>query len=151
MRFQSSALLAPLLASAASATYVPASTWGTDVLAAKGLLNLAVYEVQQALAGSSDSCTLSNVAVRREWLVLSYEILNRIFTDNWHRSSLSQSDRKAYTDAVLCLMSKPSKTNPVAVPGARSRYDDFLWVHINQTLTIHGTVCIKMRGFARLY
>src|SRR6266536_3282561 len=79
MRFQPSPLLAPVLVSAASATYVPASTWGTDVLVAKGLLNLAVYEVQQALAGSSDSCSLSNVAIRREWLVFYREVLSREF------------------------------------------------------------------------
>ena len=37
-------------------------------------------------------------------------------------------------------MSKPAKSSKTAVPGARSRYDDFVAVHINQTLTIHGTV-----------
>ena len=33
----------------------------------------------------------------------------------------------------------PSKNNATAVPGAKSRYDDFVAVHINQTLTIHST------------
>ena len=36
-------------------------------------------------------------------------------------------------------MSKPSHNDPAEVPGAKSRYDDFLAVHINQTLSIHGT------------
>ncbi|KAG9230699.1 putative tyrosinase [Amylocarpus encephaloides] len=36
-------------------------------------------------------------------------------------------------------MSKPSITDPALVPGAKSRYDDFLYTHINQTLSIHGT------------
>jgi tyrosinase len=37
-------------------------------------------------------------------------------------------------------MNKPSKADPSFAPGARSRYDDFVAVHINQTLSIHGTV-----------
>jgi tyrosinase len=66
MRFSSPALWVPLLAYAVTA-FTPASTANTDVLAANGLLNLAVYELEQALQGKQGSCTLSNVAVRREW------------------------------------------------------------------------------------
>lgn len=36
-------------------------------------------------------------------------------------------------------MHKPSRFDPAEVPGAKSLYDDFVAVHINQTLTIHGT------------
>jgi len=36
-------------------------------------------------------------------------------------------------------MSKPSLNDPLTVPGAKSRFDDFVAVHINQTLSIHGT------------
>jgi tyrosinase len=54
------------------------------------------------------------------------------------RSTLSNSNKKKYINAVLCLQSKPAKSGSIA-PGARSRYDDFLATHINQTLTIHGT------------
>jgi tyrosinase len=57
------------------------------------------------------------------------------------RTSLSLSERKAYSDAVLCLMSKPSKFAPGLVPGAKNRYDDFVAIHINNTLSIHATVC----------
>jgi tyrosinase len=66
MRFQILAVSASLLASTATA-FTPASTTATDQLAAKGLLNLAVYEIQQALAGNQGTCTLSNVAIRKEW------------------------------------------------------------------------------------
>lgn len=52
---------------------------------------------------------------------------------------LSNSEKKAYTDAVICLQSKPAKTNPALAPGAKTRYDDFVAVHINNTLTIHAT------------
>jgi hypothetical protein len=54
------------------------------------------------------------------------------------RSTLSNSNKKKYIDAVLCLQSKPAKSGSIA-PGAKSRYDDFIATHINQTLTIHGT------------
>lgn len=101
---------------AASSNYIPASTFQTDVLAAKALVNLAIYEV----TNPSGSCNLLNAAIRREW------------------STLSQQERKAYIDAELCLMSKPTQ-DPTFAPGARNRYDDFVAVHINQTLSIHGT------------
>ncbi|RDL40550.1 Di-copper centre-containing [Venustampulla echinocandica] len=120
MRLQHVPAWASLLA-LTSATYQPASTFGTDLLAAKGLINLAVHGIEQAAQGKQGSCTLANVAIRKEW------------------GMLSNTERKSYTDAVLCLMSKPSKTNPSEAPGAKTRYDDFTWTHIKQTLSIHGT------------
>lgn len=56
------------------------------------------------------------------------------------RADLSSDDRKGYISAVKCLMSLPSKFDSSIVPGAKSRYDDFVAQHINQTLTIHLTV-----------
>jgi tyrosinase len=50
------------------------------------------------------------------------------------------AERKAYIAAMLCIMQKPSKLNPTQFPGAKSRYDDFVVVHMNQTLSIHNTV-----------
>jgi len=55
------------------------------------------------------------------------------------RGSLSKAERKDYIRSVKCLMGKPSKYDSAKVPGAKSRYDDFVAVHINQTLAIHGT------------
>ncbi|KAH6715943.1 tyrosinase [Leptodontidium sp. MPI-SDFR-AT-0119] len=123
MLFQSTAAWAPLLlaSSASAGLFVPASTTATDLLAGKGLLNLAINQIGQAIQGNQQPCNLGNAAVRREW------------------STLLPSERKAYTDAVLCLQSKPARTNQTLVPGAKSRYDDFVWTHIEQTLTIHGT------------
>lgn len=37
------------------------------------------------------------------------------------------------------MMSKPPITPSSLVPGAMSRYDDFVATHINQTLSIHAT------------
>lgn len=39
------------------------------------------------------------------------------------RGSLSQSERKAYTDAVLCLQSKSAKTPASVAAGAKTRFD----------------------------
>ncbi|TVY44172.1 Tyrosinase-like protein [Lachnellula occidentalis] len=116
MRF-SSVVWAPLFALSA-ATYTPASTANTDQLAANGLSNLATWAAAGNLNGT---CTLQNAAVRREW------------------GNLTNSERSNYTNAVLCLMSTPAKTDATQVPGAKTRYDDFLYQHINQTLTIHNT------------
>ena len=48
-------------------------------------------------------------------------------------------ERKEYTDAVLCLQSKPALTSAQA-PGAKSRFDDYVVVHIQQTPRNHGSV-----------
>jgi tyrosinase len=55
------------------------------------------------------------------------------------RGSLSKRERLAYINAVKCLQSKPSKYPSGEAPGAKSRYDDFVVVHIKQTLEIHYT------------
>ncbi|KAH8880978.1 tyrosinase [Thozetella sp. PMI_491] len=105
--------------SGAASGYKAASTVKTDVLAAGALAKLTKYALEHNQAGNQ--CTLDTVAIRREW------------------SSLSAAERIAYTNAVKCLMSKPSKFTSEEAPGAKTRYDDFVAVHINQTLTIHGT------------
>jgi hypothetical protein len=56
------------------------------------------------------------------------------------RGDISATEKKAYIAAMLCIMQKPSKLDPTKFPGAKSRYDDFVVVHMNQTMTIHGTV-----------
>ncbi|KAK2761472.1 hypothetical protein CKAH01_16298 [Colletotrichum kahawae] len=72
--------------------------------------------------GKRDGCTLFNARVRKDW------------------NSLSSPEKKAYTGAVNCLLQQPSKLQASGLaPGARNRYDDFVGVHINQTLSIHGT------------
>lgn len=68
-----------------------------------------------------NSCTPKTLRIRREW------------------GSLSKSQRKSYIRAVQCLQSKPSRTPSALAPGAKSRFDDFVATHINQTLSIHYT------------
>lgn len=117
MHLASTVAAASLLAANAHA-WSPSPTNGTDRLAQEGLANLEAYHKS---LNSSSSCNLGNAAVRREWLTLSDE------------------EKIAYISAVKCLMSKPSISGD-AIPGAKSRYDDFVGVHINQTLSIHATV-----------
>jgi len=64
-----------------------------------------------------------------------------------HRSSLNNTERTNYITAVKCLAAKPPKYSASVAPGAKSRYDDFVVTHIQQTLSIHGTV---RRNFALL-
>jgi tyrosinase len=40
---------------------------------------------------------------------------------------------------VQCLSKKPAKTPSSIAAGAKNRYDDFVAIHINSTLSIHGT------------
>ena len=67
-------------------------------------------------------CTLATASVRKDW------------------ARLSSREKKDYIRAVQCLQKKPSKSDPTFAPGARSRYDDFVAIHIDQTFSIHATV-----------
>lgn len=106
-------------------TFVSASP--DTAVAADQLDQLANFAQEQVNATLSENnkkrggCNLSNVAVRREW------------------NALSKTERKAYTAAVQCLQKKQTKTPASLIPGARSRFDDWIGAHINQTLTIHYT------------
>jgi len=134
-------MLLPVFATAAAtlvasvSAFTPASTLGTDLLYAKGLVNLGQYELSNP---PSSGCSIQTGYVRKEWYDACSTNEKYHHTYMHHRSTLSATSKKAYINAVLCLQSKPSRTSSWA-PGAKSRYDDFVAVHISQTLTIHGT------------
>lgn len=67
-------------------------------------------------------CTKDKLLIRKEW------------------GALSNPERKAYTDAVLCLTKKDNKTPRSEVPGARNRHDDFVVTHMKATPFIHFAV-----------
>lgn len=54
-------------------------------------------------------------------------------------SHLSPAAQKHYTSSILCLQSLPARTPSNISNGTKSRYDDFIATHIQQTLTIHYT------------
>lgn len=117
---------ATVSASPSSVTFTAAST--NTAVAADQLDQLSDFAQSQVNASLSENnkskrggCNLFNVAVRREW------------------NSLSKKERKSYTDAVLCLQKKQTKTPASLIPGARSRFDDWVGTHINQTSNIHYT------------
>jgi len=74
-----------------------------------------------AVMEKSTTCSKDKLQVRREW------------------GDLTKPERRAWIDATLCLMERPSQLDPAVYPGALNRYDDFVVVHMNQTLSIHGT------------
>jgi tyrosinase len=106
---------------------LPTQPSSDPAVASQQIDQLAAFAEEQAraaLEGNSAkraTCNINNVAIRREW------------------NDLSKKERKAYTDAVLCLQSKPAKTPASFASGARSRFDDFVANHIDQTLYIHYT------------
>ncbi|KAH6679838.1 hypothetical protein F5X68DRAFT_172828 [Plectosphaerella plurivora] len=89
------------------------------------LAKLAYEATEEEVTGGDiearNGCNIFNMRIRREW------------------GSLTKKERLAYINAVKCLQSKPSKYPEGEAPGAKSRYDDFVVVHIKQTLQIHYT------------
>ncbi|KAF6520643.1 hypothetical protein HZS61_014901 [Fusarium oxysporum f. sp. conglutinans] len=112
-------ILAALLSASSLVAASPTQSVGDLML---DLNSKAISALENAQAPTSrKKCTIANANVRRDW------------------KALSKKGRKAYINAVLCLRKKPSKADPSFAPGARTRYDDFVAVHINQTRTIHAT------------
>ena len=89
----------------------------------------------QALNASQSGCTSANIAVRREWYVLSLPLPLTLLTIP--RSTLPTTQKLSYINAVKCLRRLPPLSPPSFAPGARSRFDDYQAVHINNTFLIH--------------
>ncbi|KAI1086110.1 Di-copper centre-containing protein [Rostrohypoxylon terebratum] len=73
-------------------------------------------EVETSDAAADGTCDRNNPNVRFEW------------------RNYSADDRKAFVNAVKCLMDKPSSG---AFPGAQNRYEDLVTVHQQLTPLIH--------------
>jgi tyrosinase len=110
-----------------------------DELAEKALSNLKSYS---KVSSSPGGCTVENAIKRKEWYENFLDIFQR---SDQNRGDLSKVERKEYIDAVLCVSKKPSQGPVKEFPGLRTRYDDFVAVHINQTMLIHGTVRFSPR------
>ncbi|GAB1318458.1 Tyrosinase copper-binding domain-containing protein [Madurella fahalii] len=93
-----------------------------DELRDRSIPKLATYLAKKSSHSKrqQNACTLENARVRREW------------------GDLSLSDRAEYIAAVQCLMKQPPQWPPEKVPGARSRFDDFVAAHIFNSSDVHG-------------
>jgi tyrosinase len=80
------------------------------------------YLDSQWRAMRDSGCSEDNIRVRRSW------------------DQLSDGDRSKYIDAVKCLTQKPATIDKTFAPGIVNRLDDFVFIHINQTLVSHQTV-----------
>jgi hypothetical protein len=56
------------------------------------------------------------------------------------RLALTTKEKHDYIRAVDCMFTSPAQTDP-GLAGTKVRFDDFAAQHINQTLSIHVTVC----------
>jgi hypothetical protein len=66
------------------------------------------------------------------------------------RSTFATAEKKSYIQAVKCLSKLPSKTPKAKCPGCKSRFDDFLGTHINQTFAVCSKVVIVYKNVAYL-
>ncbi|KAF4637486.1 hypothetical protein G7Y89_g594 [Cudoniella acicularis] len=89
-----------------------------DKLEASSLSKFAAYLAKHP---SPSGCTLQNAVRRMEW------------------SDLSETQRKSYIKAVLCLQSKPPKSPRDQFPGALNRFDDFVATHESMAVELHST------------
>jgi tyrosinase len=55
------------------------------------------------------------------------------------RTNLPPTQKTAFTTAIHCLNTLPSQTPRDRAPGARTRYDDFIVAHIEQTPFVHAS------------
>lgn len=70
MRFELATCATVLLASTASATqWRPDPTFGSDVLAGMGLVNVAINQLTNGAGHDTKKCSLRTAVVRREWYV----------------------------------------------------------------------------------
>ncbi|KAK3377078.1 hypothetical protein B0T24DRAFT_677935 [Lasiosphaeria ovina] len=54
------------------------------------------------------------------------------------QGSLSEPEREDYINAVHCLANKTGQISQVDIPGARTRYDDFVGCHLQQSPFVHA-------------
>lgn len=127
MHFSLSAAVVAVAAFAPALAYTPADTKQSDAIASKAFTTLKAavadgsLKTVMATRGVQQTCSIKNAAVRREY------------------STLSAQEKRDYTNSIKCMMAKPSKIAPGRAPGAKSRYDDFIAIHLNQTEMIHST------------
>ncbi|KAK5655063.1 hypothetical protein OQA88_5962 [Cercophora sp. LCS_1] len=87
--------------------------------------------IGDAIKHRKTGCTSKKLLRRKEW------------------GTLSKKERLSCIDAIHCLASKPPLSPPSEIPGARSRYDDFVGSHVRRTDFVHNDGLFL--GFHRNY
>jgi len=89
---------------------------------------------------SSGSC--DRPVQRKEWYFSLYSqaSLKHLQLINYRRT-LGPDEKKGYIDAILCLQALPAALSST-IPGAVSRFDDFVGLHISQMEKVHLNVCL---------
>jgi tyrosinase len=85
-------------------------------------LSLAAFTIISNALGTPDkflNCTSDQIRTRVDF------------------NAMAPEDRKAYTDAVLCLMDQPSNLDPDLYPAAINKYMDYAVIHVNRTQHVH--------------
>ncbi|KAF1851600.1 Di-copper centre-containing protein [Cucurbitaria berberidis CBS 394.84] len=118
------------------------------------LASLCLFSGASAWPFTTRQTTLTLDKVQEQALANAYKVLDGTLSDGLTRPStcnkntvavrkefgdLSKDERKEYTRAVKCILEKPSKLSATKYPGAKSRYDDFVVVHMNMTPSVHAT------------
>jgi len=75
--------------------------------------------LQDHHAGKYPKCTDDKIKIRKDF------------------DSMQPAERKAYTDAIKCIASKPSQLDQTLYPAAINRYFDYAVTHVNQTRVVH--------------
>lgn len=99
---------------------------------AQNALKDSINTIIENSSKENNTCTLENLRVRRNW---------RAFTP---------AEKKSYIKSVLCLTMSQSLTPPHLARGVRSRFDDFVAVHINQSYHIHRDVSPNTARLSKL-
>lgn len=108
-------------------SYVPQlSDFTADQIASGQAWNMVstLADARMKARKTNGSCTYETAKVRTEF------------------RSMSNDQRKAFTDAMACLQNagpRETTSGSTTYPGVRSRYDEYVATHINQTFNIHGT------------
>ncbi|KAJ4292570.1 hypothetical protein N0V90_009233 [Kalmusia sp. IMI 367209] len=98
--------------------------------------------------------TLSIDDIQKQALANAYKVLDGSLSDGMTRPAtcnkntvsvrkeygdLTKEEKLEYIRAVNCIRKQPSQLPAGKYPGAKSRYDDFIVVHMNMTPSVHST------------
>jgi tyrosinase len=100
---------------------------------AQNALKTSINTIIENSSKENNTCTLENLRVRRNW---------RAFTP---------AEKKSYIRSVRCMTEARAITPLHLAPGVRTRFDDFVAVHINQSYHVHRDVSLNPPTFQTVH